>query len=84
MERSRFLKGVANLPRVVSELSYMRSLTHAAVARGPIWLCAFGPVLSEISDLCEISDLLLFVSCSILLLRVKEYSLAITLLMCVV
>jgi len=62
MERSRLLKGVANLPRVVSELSYMRSLTHAAVARGPIWLCAFGPVLSEISDLCEISDLLLFVS----------------------
>jgi len=78
MERSRFLKGVANLPRVVSELSYLRTLTHAAVARGPIWLCAFGPVSSEISDL------LLFVSYRILLLRVKEYSLAITLLMCVV
>jgi len=28
---------------VASELSSAQSLTHAAVARGPIWLCAFGP-----------------------------------------
>jgi len=40
-------------------------------------------VSSEISDLCEMSDLLLFLSV-ILLHRVKAWSLAITFLMCVV
>jgi len=38
------------------------------------------PVSSEISDLCEISDLLLF----FLLLKIKELSSAISFLMCVV
>jgi len=41
----RFLKGIANLPFVASELSNPQTLTHAAVARGPILLCAFGPVV---------------------------------------
>jgi len=38
----QFLKGVANVPWVAKELSNPQSLTGAAVARGPIWLCAFG------------------------------------------
>jgi len=44
-ERSRFLKGIANLPWVVSALSNTQSLTHATVGCGPIWLCAFGPAV---------------------------------------
>ena len=39
----RFLMSIADLPRVANELSNPHSLTHAAAARGPIWLCAFGP-----------------------------------------
>ena len=38
----RFLKGIANLPWVASELANPLSLTHTAVACGPIWLCTFG------------------------------------------
>jgi len=41
----RFWKGIANLSWVASELSYPQSLTHAALARGPIWSCAFGPAM---------------------------------------
>jgi len=43
--RERRLKGIANLQWVASNLSNTQSLTHAAVARGPIWLCAFGPAV---------------------------------------
>jgi len=39
------LEGIANLLWVANELSNPQSLTHAAVARGQIWLCAFGPVV---------------------------------------
>jgi len=35
--------GIANLSWVASALSNPLNLTHAAVGRGPIWLCAFGP-----------------------------------------
>jgi len=35
-ERYRFQNGIANLPWVCSELSTPQSLTHSAVARGPI------------------------------------------------
>jgi len=44
-ERIRFWNGVANLTWVASELSNPQSLTHAAVARGPVWLRAFGPAV---------------------------------------
>ena len=37
----RFLKCIVNLPWMAGELSNRQSLTHAAVARGPIGLCAF-------------------------------------------
>ena len=43
--RSRFSKGIANLPCVASKLSNMQSLTHAVVALEPISLCAFGPAV---------------------------------------
>jgi len=39
------LKGNANLPWVASKLSNPQSLTHEAVARGPIWLCVLGPAV---------------------------------------
>jgi len=45
-------------------------------------LDAFIPMSSEISDLCEVTGL--FIVSVILLLRIKEQSLAITFLMCVV
>jgi len=41
----RFLKGIVNLLWVASELSNPQSLTHAALARGPFWLYAFGPAV---------------------------------------
>ena len=41
----RFWKGIANLPWVTIELSNLQSWTHAAVAHGLIWLCAFGPAV---------------------------------------
>jgi len=31
----RFMKGIANLTWMASELSHLQSLTHAQVARGP-------------------------------------------------
>jgi len=34
---------IANRLWVASGLSNPQSLTHAAMARGPLWLCAFGP-----------------------------------------
>jgi len=34
----RILKDIADLPWVARELSTSQSLTHAAGARGPIWL----------------------------------------------
>jgi len=37
--------GIANVPWMVSTLSNPLNLTHAAVGRGPIWLCAFGPAV---------------------------------------
>jgi len=37
--------GIANLPWMASALSNPMNLTHAAVGRGPIWLCAFGPAV---------------------------------------
>jgi len=36
------VNGIANLQWAASDLSNPQSLTHAAVARGPIWLCALG------------------------------------------
>jgi len=39
------VKGIANLQWTASDLSNQQSLTHTAVARGPIWLCAFGPAV---------------------------------------
>ena len=41
--RHLFLKPEYNLSWVASALSNPLNLTHAAVGRGPIWLCAFGP-----------------------------------------
>jgi len=39
---------------VASELSYPQSLTHAALARGPIWSCAFGTaMLHGCTPLCS-------------------------------
>jgi len=34
-----------NLPWVAIQLSTPQNLTHEAGASGPIWLCAFGPVV---------------------------------------
>jgi len=43
--RSSFWKAIVNLPWMASELFIPQSLTHAAVAFGPIWLCEFGSVV---------------------------------------
>jgi len=37
--------GITNLVWVVNQLSNTQNLTHVAVAREPIWLCAFGPAV---------------------------------------
>jgi len=39
------MKGITNLAWVASEFSNTQRLTHAGVASGPIWLCAFGPAV---------------------------------------
>ena len=36
------VKGIANLQWAASDFSNRQSLTHTAVVRGVIWLCAFG------------------------------------------
>ena len=51
----RFSKDLFNLPLVASELSNPQSLTHVAVAHGPIWLFPFVPeVLHDCTSLLYI------------------------------
>jgi len=38
----KFFMGIVNLPWMAGKLSNPQRSTHAAVARGPIWLGAFG------------------------------------------
>jgi len=39
------VNGIADLQQAASDLSNPQSLTHTAVAHGPICLCVFGPAV---------------------------------------
>jgi len=73
----QFLKGIANLPWLASDLSNPQSLTHAAVARGPIWSRAFGPaMLHGCTPLPEINSIGFYFFCNhslVRTLRLRNY-----------